>query len=207
MTIIILRGERYMWNGNIDNTEQVILYMNTELQKGRSQKDIEENDFNVKQGVMKNRLIRRGYKKNDNQWVLLNKKYEDGNTKVINTQNKQYEGSNTKVINIQESESKKYDNDNTLVITDEKIKNNIINLAKNYDKIMSIVQGYDKQYDKVYDGMIIELPLETIKDFRTSIRVNNVVWEQFDRFTTEHKEFTKRDLLSMALKEYMDKYK
>jgi hypothetical protein len=192
MTIIILKGVGHMWNGDLNDIEQVTLYMNTELQKGRSQKEIEMIDFEVNQGVMKNRLTRRGYKKIDNQWILLDK---------------QYEGSNTKVTIKQTQELKQYDNNNTLVITDEKMKNNIINLAKNYDKIMSIVEQYDTQYDKEYDSMTIELPVETIKDFRTSIRINNVVWEQFNKFSEAHKEFTKRDLLSMALKEYMDKFK
>lgn len=192
MTIIILRGDGYMWNGDINDIEQVVVYMNNELKKGKSQKEIEINDFKVKQGVMKNRLTRRGYKKNDNQWVLSKG---------------QYEGSSIEVIEVEKSKQIKYDNNNTLVINDEKIKDNIIKLAKNYDKIMSIVQEYDKQYDKQYDGMTIELPIETIKDFRTSIRINNVIWEQFNEFTEMHKEFTKRDLLSMALKEYMNKYK
>ena len=164
-----------MWNGDLDNIEQVTLYMNTELQKGRSQKEIEMIDFKVNQSVMKNRLTRRGYKKIDNQWILLHK---------------QYDGSNTKVTINQPQEFRQYDNNNTLVITDEKMKNNIINLAKNYDKIMSIVEQYDTQYDKEYDSMTIELPVETIKDFRTSIRINNVVWEQFNKFSQEHKEFT-----------------
>lgn len=181
-----------MWNGDINDIEQVVVYMNNELKKGKSQKEIEINDFKVKQGVMKNRLTRRGYKKNDNQWVLSKG---------------QYEGSSIEVIEVEKSKQIKYDNNNTLVINDEKIKDNIIKLAKNYDKIMSIVQEYDKQYDKQYDGMTIELPIETIKDFRTSIRINNVIWEQFNEFTEMHKEFTKRDLLSMALKEYMNKYK
>jgi len=198
-----------MWDGNLGNIEQVALYMNTELKKGRSQKEVEINDFKVNEKVIKNRLSRKGYKKdtNINQWVLINKEYDNDNTKVINTQHREYEESNTKEINNQQPKQKQYDNDNALVITDNKIKNNLINLAKNYDKIMSIVQGYDKGYDKEYDGITIELPLETVKDFRTSIRINNVVWEQFNKFGEDHKEFTKRDLLSMALREFIEKYK
>ena len=109
--------------------------------------------------------------------------------------NKEYDKNNTRVTIKQPGELKQYDDNNTLVITDKKWK--IIY------KIMSIVERYDTQYD----SMTIELPVETIKDFRTSIRINNVVWEQFNKFSEEHKEFTKRDLLSMALKEYMDKFK
>ena len=192
-----------MWNGNLDDTEQVVLYINTQLKIGRSQKDVETMDFKVNQGVIKNRLTRRGYKKIDNQWVLQNF-YEDSNTKVISNQYKGNESNNTKVI---EPKQKGCDNDNTLVITDNKTKNNLINLAKNYNKIMAIVEQYDTKYDTKYDNITIELPVETVKDFRTSIRINNVVWEQFNKFGEDHKEFTKRDLLSMALREFMEKYK
>ena len=49
--------------------------------------------------------------------------------------------------------------------------------------------------------------MENKTDFRATIRVNNVVWENFSDFTNKHKEFTKRDLISMALKEYMENHK
>ncbi|NFG60040.1 hypothetical protein FC778_15320 [Clostridium botulinum] len=196
-----------MWNGNLNNTEEVVLYINSELKKERSQKEIEIYDFKVNQGVIKNRLSRRGYKKINNQWVLQNNEYDESNTKVINIQKKEYEKSNIIVTDSKNTKESDSDKNNTSLIIDEKLKTNIINLAKNYNKIMSIVEGYDKEYDKKYDEIAIALPIETIKDFRTSIRVNNVVWEQFNKFVGEHKEFTKRDLLSMALKEYINKYK
>lgn len=201
-----------MWSGDVDNKEEVALYMNTELKKGRSQKDIEINDFKVNEKVIKNRLTRSGYKKDQsiNQWILEDNKYDNSNTRVVRGQNNIYDNSNTQVMNqcdnnnteVIRIQNNEYDINSTLVISDKNIKDNLINLAKNYDKIMSLIQGYDKEYD----GLTIELPVETIKDFRTSIRVNNVIWEQFNDFTSTHKEFTKRDLLSMALKEFREKY-
>lgn len=183
-----------MWNGDIKNIEQVVLYLNDELKKGRSQKDIEINDFKVNERVIAKRLISKGYKKINNQYVF-------SGDKII-----------TRVITDNNPKEIKQSEENKLVIKDQKIMDNLINLAKNYDKLISIIDQYDKtsekeyysKYDKEYDGIIIELPIETIKDFRTSIRVNNVVWEQFNKFAEGHKEFTKRDLLSMALKEYME---
>lgn len=184
-----------MWNGDIKNIDQIVLYLNDELRKGRSQKDIEINDFKVNERVIAKRLISRGYKKIANQYVLIGDK---DITRVI-TDNKP-----NKIEQFEE---------NKLTIKDQKIMNNLINLAKNYDKLINIIDQYDKnstkeyysKYDKEYDGIVIELPIETVKDFRTSIRVNNVVWEQFNKFAEDHKEFTKRDLLSMALIEYIKK--
>lgn len=174
-----------MWNGDINNIEEVVLYLNNELLKGRKQKEIEINDFKVNERVIAKRLVNKGYKKIDNQY----KKYDKSITPVIKEEKIEYDKSITPVINQKEIQGK------------------IIGLAQNYDKILKLIQEYDKKYDEEYDGITIELPIETIRDFRTSIRVNNVIWEQFNEFANNNKEFTKRDLLSMALKEYIENHK
>ena len=48
---------------------EVINYINLELSKGRTMKDIEETDFNVSKGVITKRLNRKGYKKIDNKFI------------------------------------------------------------------------------------------------------------------------------------------
>lgn len=163
-----------MWNGDINNINEVVEYLNNELSKGRTQKEIEINDFKVNERVIAKRLTSRGYKKIDNQYI-------------------------------------KYDNSNTLVINQKEIQNKLIGLAQNYDKILKVIQEYDSkydaQYDKEYAGIVVELPIETKADFRATIRVNNVIWDNFSNFVNNHKEFTKRDLISMALKEYMENHK
>ncbi|MBD7916231.1 hypothetical protein H9660_13860 [Clostridium sp. Sa3CUN1] len=50
--------------------EQIIDYINTELLKGRTMKDIEENDFNVNERVIAKRLARKNVKKINGQFVL-----------------------------------------------------------------------------------------------------------------------------------------
>lgn len=193
-----------MWNGDINNIGEVVVYLNNELSKGRTQKEIEINDFKVNERVIAKRLTSRGYKKIDNQYI----KYDDSNTRVIKADKNKNDNSCTKVI---EDKRKEYDESNTLVINQKEIQNKLIGLAQNYDKILKIIQEYDQkydaQYDKEYEGIVIELPIETKTDFRATVRVNNVIWEQFGEFANNHKEFTKRDLISMALKEYMEKYK
>lgn len=174
-----------MWNGDINNINEVVVYLNSELAKGRTQKEIEINDFKVNERVIAKRLTSRGYKKIDNQYI----KHDNSTTKVIEVNN--YE----------------YDNNNTLGINKKEIQNKLIGLARNYDKILKLIQEYDTKYDKEYDAIVIELPIETKADFRATVRVNNVVWEQFSNFANDHKEFTKRDLISMALKEYMENHK
>lgn len=204
-----------MWDGDKKDINKIALYINAELSKGRTQKDIEINDFKVNERVIEKKLKRKGYKKINNQYVLENlnnKEYDNSNTLATTKEPKvisrlQEDKKNKYDNNMTIVTEDKYDNSNTLVINDINIKNNLLELAKNYNKILRIIERYDKEYDKEYDSIVIELPVETIKDFRTSIRVNNIIWEQFNTFANEHKEFTKRDLLSQALKEYIENHK
>ena len=197
-----------MWNGDINNINEVVEYLNNELSKGRTQKEIEINDFKVNERVIAKRLTSRGYKKIDNKYL----KYDNSNTGVIKTNKNKYDNNHTVVIRDDKLE---YDNSNTLVINQKEIQNKLIGLAQNYDKILKVIQEYDKkydskydaQYDKEYAGIVVELPIETKADFRATIRVNNVIWDNFSNFVNNHKEFTKRDLISMALKEYMENHK
>lgn len=171
-----------MWNGNINNISEVVNYINSELAKGRTQKDIELNDFGVNERVIAKRLGKRGYKKINNQFKLLPKCDND----VI---------------------SKKDNNSDLSVPKDNNLNDVMKNLIRNYDVIMEIIEEYKAKKNIKSENIVIELPKETQKDFRTSIRINNVIWQQFDNFIEDHKEFTKRDLLSMALKEYMENHK
>lgn len=193
-----------MWSGDINNIGEVVVYLNNELAKGRTQKEIEINDFKVNERVIAKRLISRGYRKIDNQYI----KYDNSNTGVIKTNKNKYDNNHTVVIRDDKLE---YDNSNTLVINQKEIQNKLIGLAQNYDKILKVIQEYDSkydaQYDKEYAGIVVELPIETKADFRATIRVNNIIWDNFSNFVNNHKEFTKRDLISMALKEYMENHK
>ncbi len=176
--------------------EQVVDYFNKEMKAGRSAKDIEINDFGVAERVIRKRLARKGIK-------IDTKKY-DQNAKAVSQRSK----STKKVAEVvkQSSEIVQYEDSNTIVIPNG-YEENLFKLLQNSDKILSLIKGYDAQYDAQYHNgdIVIELPIETVKDFRTSIRVNNVVWNQFNNFC-EGKIFTKRDLISQALKEFMERY-
>lgn len=193
-----------MWNGDINNIGEVVVYLNNELAKGRTQKEIEINDFRVNERVIAKRLTSRGYKKIDNQYI----KYDNRGAEVIKTKTEERDNNHIKVI---EDSKQEYDNSNTLVIKQKEIQNKLIGLAKNYDKILKIIQEYDEQSDEQSDknnsNISIQLPMENKTDFRATIRVNNVIWDNFSNFANNHKEFTKRDLISMALKEYMENHK
>lgn len=56
-------------NINTINFKDLLNYVNEELQKGRSMKEIETIDFNVSERVISKRLKRRGYKRIDNKFI------------------------------------------------------------------------------------------------------------------------------------------
>lgn len=87
--------------------------------------------------------------------------------------------------------------------------NHLQDFISNYKIIMQMIAMFkdNKQIDNDNKNIIVELPYEDDKTFKASYRVNKTINNQFKEFCKQHKEFTAKDLLSMALKEYMDKYK
>lgn len=55
---------------NKDKIDEIVLFINTELEKGRPMVKIETEDFGVNERVIHKRLSRLGYKKIDNQYQL-----------------------------------------------------------------------------------------------------------------------------------------
>ena len=76
---------------------EVVAYINSELLKGRSMKEIEQEDFGVNERVITKRLARKNIKKVDGQFVLQN------GSKMTEVKKKQViepvsEGKNNKLV-------------------------------------------------------------------------------------------------------------
>lgn len=182
--------------------DQLVELVNEKLLTGASLVSIAKEVFNMNESSIRKRLNKAGYKRVDNKFILVDEnKYEDSK----------------KIVSVGQVElavpavTLEYDDSKSVIISND-IKENIIGLASNYDRIMAMLNKYEGEYDKKYEdeydnSIIIELPVETKKDYRATTRVNNVIWDQFGEFCNNNKEYTKRDLVSMALKEYMNKYK
>lgn len=83
-------------------------------------------------------------------------------------------------------------------------------LNNNFDVLIEMIESYKSQSAAAAlpkTEIIIELPLDESKEFKTSIRVNKTIWEQFKEFCKNNKHYTQKDLVSMAMLEYMNKYK
>ena len=84
------------------------------------------------------------------------------------------------------------------------MKDDLKELIKNYK------EGYDKGVTQVIEvvedkGIKINLPESEI--VRSTFRVNKNILDRWNTFCEEHKEFSKTNLLSSSLLEYMEKYK
>ena len=113
---------------------------------------------------------------------------------------------NTNIINKEEAP------ENIVNLLPEGFKENMINLVNQYDKLQEMIDWFNNKdaidntnVIEVNTGIRIDLPDAPIK--RTTIRVNEKVWNDFLNLADANSEFDKHSLLSMAIKEYVEKYK
>ena len=86
--------------------------------------------------------------------------------------------------------------------------NMLQDLFEHYADIMEMIQAFKENSTAINKdkSIIIELPIEDDKSFRTSFRVNKTIYYEFLDFCKAHKEFTTKNLVSQALKEFMDNH-
>lgn len=207
-----------MYEGSLDDYDKIAEYINKELDLGRTQGEIEVNDFNVKVKVMAKRLSRRGFKKVGGRWVNSTDTIpvapsSNKNTVIQSTSHVIVNNDDNSSSNVNVGVSLTSDQNKSLVNIIDKY-DDLDFLLSNIDNIKLMLNTFNEQYAKGYVstddknswGIKIELPIEGDKNFRTTVRVNDVVWKQFDEFCSKHSEFTKRDLISMALREYINNH-
>lgn len=85
------------------------------------------------------------------------------------------------------------------------VNEKIINIANEYETLMQIIELYKSNSNVLQNKIIIDLP--SAESELTSFRINKEILKQFNDFTKTQKEFKKIDLVSMALKEYMENHK
>ncbi|WP_281526381.1 hypothetical protein [Intestinibacter bartlettii] len=164
--------------------------INNMLQEGKSVKYI-RSSLNVSEKSFQKQIKQLGYKYNQKT-----KKYEKVDKSIVQ-KNKDY-CNNIGVIN------------QTDVAADIDIKK-VADLVKNYDMIKELLTWFkNKEYEndiiEVIQDNRIEIDIDTDETKRTTILVNKKIYDEFNEFCQKHKEYDKKDLISMALKEYVQKY-
>lgn len=171
-----------------------INYIN-ELLKSMTVKEV-RSELGVSEKLFQKEIKRLGYKYNQKTKQYDPIDYKD-NIKVIDCKSSDYE-SNTKIIHDKDYKS------NTNVIDKEASINKAANLIiDEYDTLKSIIKWF-KDRENTIDRIVIDLP--DAADKRTTILINEIIYNQFNEFCNNHKEYSKKDLMAMALLEYIRKY-
>ncbi|GAB6170513.1 hypothetical protein JCM1393_29730 [Clostridium carnis] len=199
------------------NENQFINYINSELLNRRQMKDIEINDFKVNDRVIVKRLVRRGYKRIENDLNLCDEKgklikifIKDDTFKETIVQNKDNKdvGKSSSVVIHDKSVNIR---ENNIDVTD------IVELINRKEEIFRMLEMFNNMSDKMGDSLsdsiedkfnniIIKLPNTKNNQFKATIRLNDVVWEQFKIFANKYPFFTTKDLVSQALVDFMNKH-
>lgn len=170
--------------------EQIIEYINTELLKGRSMKDIEVNDFNVNERVIAKRLARKNVKKVDGQFVL-----QDGYKKpeVVKKQ-------------VTELAIEKLDSSNSIDLMQNQ---EFLYLSKKVDmlekafKEMMCIQGSSKEVTK---DLGLKIYYSEDKPIAKTVRLYKEIWEKIDKVKEKFPHLSYQTVLNSLIDEITEKY-
>ena len=171
--------------------EDIVVYINKKILEMGSLKAIADI-LEVNESTIRKKLNMNGYKRINNEFVLK----DDICNQRCNTPKKINENMD---ININ-------------VFNNIDFKKNMFFLNDEIDILKKIIEDYKGRDDKsnidvieLREGIKIDLPNSDIK--RTTIRINEKVWDMFNEFVSENKTFDKHDLMGQALLDYINKYK
>lgn len=213
--------------------EEQVKYINDSIKKGGSLVAA-CNQIGVKKTMLKKMFKRKNYEYNEQEHRFqkggngstpveeLKQDIETTNKEMSKKQRKRLRGGEhtpsevhtQKIVEVIEG-----GDGSTFEIQDRKVQENIVALANDYDILKMMIDDYKSNYMgrggtsrtqgaqeviEVVTGIQINLPQS--ESFKTSIRVNKVVWEDYKMFMKKHSEFTNVDLISQALVEFMKKH-
>lgn len=81
-------------------------------------------------------------------------------------------------------------------------------LKDDIDVLKEMIDKYKQNMEVHNSSIVVDLIDDRhLKQYPKSVRVNEFVWEEWSKFSEEHNKFSKKELVSMALKEYMEKHR
>jgi len=175
------------------SVEQLVEYVNKELLNGRSMVDIETNDFGVNDRVIVKRLTRRGYKRVGNEFTK-------DITKVIQKDNK---------ANVKDLKEELVVREKTVIQKHNKrIEEDKLNeLVELIEPIKEMLQEYNRSKN-IVDVNLVELKPKAVLEVKQKLfKIDVDVLEQWEEFVSKHKEYKVQQLISLALEEFIQKYK
>lgn len=174
--------------------EDVVGYVNEKLIELGSLKKIADT-LEANESTIRKYLTSKGYKRVGDQFVLKDDTCNlREHTQEFHTNVESNTLENTSVINLPD------------------MKENMIYISNEMETLKDMIHWFKTRDDKsntdvieLREGIKIDLPEANIK--RTTIRINEKVWNMFNELVEENKPMDKHDLMGMALLEYINKYK
>lgn len=179
--------------------EDIVGYINEKLIENEYNFTKVSKDLGASESTIRKFLTSKGYKRvNSLAYELVGEKDDTCNLREHTQSNSKNENEMT--------------TENTSVINLPDMKENMLYISNEMDTLKDMIQWFKTRDDKsntgvieVVEGIKIDLPEANIK--RTTIRINEKVWDMFNELVEENKPIDKHDLMGMALLEYINKYK
>lgn len=166
--------------------EEVIAYINSELLKGRSMKEIEQEDFGVNERVITKRLARKNIKKIDGQFVL-----QDGSKMTV-------------VKKKQVIEPVSEDKNNKLVENKRltEIEKKVFDLEKIIKEIICTQSGSKV----VTNDLGLKIYSSEDKPIAKTVRLYKEIWDKIDMVKDQFPHLSYQVVLNSLLDEITEKY-
>lgn len=170
--------------------EQIIDYINTELLKGRTMKDIEENDFNVNERVIAKRLARKNVKKINGQFVL-----QDGYKKPEVVKKQVTEPAVEKIVSSNSIDLRQ--NQEFLYLSKK------VDMLEKAFKEMMRIQDSSKEVTK---DLGLKIYYSEDKPIAKTIRLYKEVWDKIDKVKEIFPHLSYQTVLNSLIDEITEKY-
>ncbi|WP_148552209.1 hypothetical protein [Paraclostridium bifermentans] len=170
--------------------EDVVGYINEKIEEHGSLMKVAEH-LGINESTIRKHINNRGYKRFGSGFVPLD---DTCNHREHTPKKEKMTTENTDVINLPD------------------LKENMMYLSSETETLKDMIKWFKSKDDRsntdvieLVEGVKIDLPEAPIK--RTTIRINEKVWDMFNELVEENKPIDKHDIMSMALLEYINKYK
>ena len=167
-------------------------------------------------GIAKS-TVRDRFKAKNYYYDMSDKKYkfkieiiEDKSSKQKDENNRIHEYDNLEQLNLQGCE-----NNNIVVTSDESNQGLALSgkslvalsfIIENLSKIENLVNNMDV-FNRNQNTKDVIIPNFEGDNIRTTIKVNELIWNEFSEFASMYKQYAKQDIISLAFKEFIDNHK
>lgn len=173
---------------------QQIDFINSQLQNNKSITSVCKS-IGISRSTIRDRFKKENY-------VYI----KDLNKYSINKENSKHENNICSTSVMYNKDSTNLIESNTILNLpnqlDKEFQKNIIDLVNNYDVLKEIIELHKRNTSVIKTQITIDL--DDSENKLTTLRVNKSVLENFNEFCKKNSQFTKVDLFSQALKEFME---